>query len=50
MKNFVACRPVHSVLSTDKLARLTGSAPRPWREAVEEYVRLHLAPALIAAC
>ncbi len=41
MKNFVARRPVYSVLATEKYERLTGTAPRDWREAVEEYVRNH---------
>lgn len=41
MKNFVARRPVYTVLATDKYKRLTGAAPRDWREAVEEYVRDH---------
>jgi len=39
MKAFIARRPVYTVLSTEKLARLTGAPPRPWQEAVEEYVR-----------
>jgi dTDP-4-dehydrorhamnose reductase len=39
MKNFVAKRPVHSVLATDKYERLTGQKPRTWRDAVAEYVR-----------
>lgn len=43
MKNFVAARPIYTVLGTEKLARLTGRAPRAWQEAVEEYVRLHYA-------
>jgi dTDP-4-dehydrorhamnose reductase len=38
MANFIAKRPVHSVLSTEKIARLTGVAPRPWQAAVEDYV------------
>ena len=38
MKNFVAKRPVHSVLSTAKYEALTGAKPRAWREAVAEYV------------
>ena len=41
MKNFVARRPVHTVLATEKYERLTGTAPRDWREAVEHYVRDH---------
>lgn len=39
MRMFVARRPVHTVMSPEKFTRLTGIAPRPWREAVEEYVR-----------
>jgi dTDP-4-dehydrorhamnose reductase len=46
MKIFVARRPVHTVLSTDKYERLTGTAPRDWHEAVEEYVRDHYAAKL----
>jgi dTDP-4-dehydrorhamnose reductase len=39
MKNFIARRPVYTVLSTAKYASLAGAAPRPWRDAVAEYVR-----------
>jgi dTDP-4-dehydrorhamnose reductase len=39
MKAFVAQRPVYTPLATDKYTKLTGLAPRPWQEAVEEYVR-----------
>jgi dTDP-4-dehydrorhamnose reductase len=38
MKNWIACRPVYSVLSTVKYTELTGTAPRPWREAVADYI------------
>ena len=41
MKTFVARRPVHTVLATDKYERLTGKAPRDWHDAVAEYVREH---------
>jgi len=41
MKNFVARRPVYTVLGTEKYHRLTGSAPRDWHEAVEQYIRDH---------
>src|SRR6478736_1698802 len=34
MRNFVAQRPVHTVLSTAKFTALTGVQPRHWREAV----------------
>jgi dTDP-4-dehydrorhamnose reductase len=38
MKNWVARRPVHSVLSTVKYQALTGTKPRSWREAVADYI------------
>jgi len=42
MKNFVAQRPVYSVLSSGKYQRVTGQTPRAWREAVADYVRDHV--------
>jgi dTDP-4-dehydrorhamnose reductase len=42
MKNFVAQRPVHTVLSTAKFAALTGVKPRHWRAAVAEYITAHV--------
>ena len=41
MKNFVARRPVYTVLGTGKYERLTGTPPRDWREAVADYVGAH---------
>src|SRR5262245_48265188 len=38
MKNWVARRPVYSVLSTAKFTEQTGTAPRAWREAVADYI------------
>ncbi|MGE5212591.1 MAG: dTDP-4-dehydrorhamnose reductase [Nitrospirota bacterium] len=38
MTNWVARRPVYSVLSTVKYTELTGVAPRAWREAVADYI------------
>jgi dTDP-4-dehydrorhamnose reductase len=38
MKQWVACRPVYSVLSTAKYQALAGIAPRSWREAVGDYI------------
>ena len=35
---WVARRPVYSVLSTAKHTELTGTAPRAWREAVNDYI------------
>ena len=39
MKNFVAKRPVYSVLSSSKYYDLTGQMPRPWKEAVAAFIQ-----------
>ena len=38
MTNWVARRPVYSVLSTAKYTDLTGTTPRAWRDAVANYI------------
>jgi dTDP-4-dehydrorhamnose reductase len=38
MTNWLARRPVYSVLSTTKYAELTGTPSRAWREAVADYI------------
>ena len=38
MANWIARRPVYSVLSTAKYTQLTGTSPRTWREAVADYI------------
>src|SRR5213596_3705736 len=38
MKNWVARRPVYSVLSIANYAELTGVTPRSWRDAVSDYI------------
>jgi dTDP-4-dehydrorhamnose reductase len=39
MKSFIAKRPVHSVLSSAKYQKLTGTTPRSWQDVVRDYVR-----------
>ena len=43
MTAFIARRPVYTPLSTAKFTELTGITPRPWQDAVEDYVRTLLA-------
>ena len=38
MANWIARRPVYSVLSTAKYTKLTAVSPRTWREAVSDYI------------
>ncbi|MGA7216185.1 MAG: sugar nucleotide-binding protein, partial [Terrimicrobiaceae bacterium] len=38
MKAFVAPRPPHTVMSTAKLAAVTGVVPRRWQDALDEYL------------
>jgi dTDP-4-dehydrorhamnose reductase len=42
MRNFVARRPVHTVLSSAKFTALTGVQPRHWREAIAEYISAYV--------
>jgi dTDP-4-dehydrorhamnose reductase len=44
MRNFIAKRPVYSVLGTKRFEALTGQAPRAWQEAVADFVRAHVKP------
>jgi len=44
MKAFVAPRPVHTILSNEKLASVTGLTPRPWQDALRDHIQSHHAP------
>jgi dTDP-4-dehydrorhamnose reductase len=48
MKNFIAKRPVYSVLSPSRYETITGNKPRSWQGAVESYVREHVSVRLRA--
>jgi dTDP-4-dehydrorhamnose reductase len=39
MANWVARRPVYSVLSSARYTESTGASPRAWRDAVADYIR-----------
>ncbi len=39
-----APRPVYSAMNTGKFSRLVGFAPRPWQEALEEYLEVRYSP------
>ena len=39
MTNFVARRPVYTVMTTEKFSKATDLSPRPWRDAVREFVQ-----------
>jgi dTDP-4-dehydrorhamnose reductase len=39
MRDWIARRPVYSVLSTAKYTQLTGTSPRTWRDVVADYIR-----------
>ncbi|MFZ4681769.1 MAG: dTDP-4-dehydrorhamnose reductase [Terrimicrobiaceae bacterium] len=38
MKNFSAPRPPHTAMDTTKLSTVSGLTPRPWQDALEEFV------------
>lgn len=40
MAAFVAKRPPHTAMATDKLRTATSLVPRPWQEALEEYLHV----------
>lgn len=44
MTAFHAIRPVHTAMSLDKLTALTGHRPRPWEEALHDYLAAYHAP------
>lgn len=41
MEAFVAERPVYTVMSTERFSQMLKITPRPWQEAVREYIRAH---------
>jgi len=45
LKAFIAKRPPYTAMSVEKLTKLTGRRPRPWRDAVQDYVATYIARA-----
>jgi len=41
LDHFVAPRPLHTAMSVDRYAELTGSRPRPWQVALRQYLDEH---------
>ena len=41
MSGFLIQRPIHTSMDTSRLAALTGQRVRPWREALEDYIRTY---------
>ncbi|MGI8603485.1 MAG: SDR family oxidoreductase [Verrucomicrobiales bacterium] len=39
--SFGARRPVHTAMSTEKFTALTGQRPRPWQDALAEYLKTY---------
>jgi dTDP-4-dehydrorhamnose reductase len=39
MATFVARRPVYTVMATERFFKATGLSPRPWQDAVREFVK-----------
>jgi dTDP-4-dehydrorhamnose reductase len=44
MSAFLARRPIYTVLATGKFSEKTGLSPRPWKEAVRDFVRWKFSP------
>lgn len=44
MKQFIAPRPIFSILSTRKLASVTGISPRHWHDSLRDYIFNKYAP------
>ena len=44
MKQFIAPRPIFSILSTRKLTSVTGISPRHWRDSLRDYIFKKHAP------
>lgn len=48
LKDFVATRPRYTVLDTTLFESTSGIVPRSWKEALEDYLRLHYTPPVIS--
>jgi dTDP-4-dehydrorhamnose reductase len=41
MEAFIAERPVYTVMSTERFSQMLKITPRPWQDAVREYIAAH---------